>query len=104
MLHSHASNLYTLSRTRITYNIYIYIHLYRGHNDVVWSLTADRYKVFSSGSDSTIKIWDMENLAKGCIRTLEGHTGTVSITRFIIHTCTKVKYHLMIYYTHLHKS
>ena len=81
-----------------------FFYLYRGHRDVVWSLTADKYKVFSSGSDSTIKIWDMENLAKGCIRTLEGHTGTVSITRFIINTGKKVKNHLQIYYTHLHKS
>jgi E3 ubiquitin-protein ligase TRAF7 len=63
----------------LNFLIYIYFHLYRGHNDVVWSLTADRYKVFSSGSDSTIKIWDMENLAKGCIRTLEGHTGSMGM-------------------------
>ena len=53
---------------------------YRGHKDVVWSLAAKRYKVFSSGSDGMIKVWDMENLAKGCIRTMEGHTGTVSLS------------------------
>ncbi|XP_063439554.1 E3 ubiquitin-protein ligase TRAF7-like isoform X3 [Mytilus trossulus] len=49
----------------------------KGHKDIVWCLATKRYKVFSSGSDSTIKVWDMENLAKGCIKTMEGHTGTV---------------------------
>ncbi|XP_071091952.1 E3 ubiquitin-protein ligase TRAF7-like isoform X1 [Haliotis cracherodii] len=49
----------------------------RGHQDVVWCLTAYKGRLYSSGADGQIKVWDLEQLARGCIQTLSGHTATV---------------------------
>ncbi|KAK3610382.1 hypothetical protein CHS0354_008662 [Potamilus streckersoni] len=49
----------------------------RGHQNIVWCLANHRSKLFSSGADSVIKIWDLENLAQGCIKTLKGHNKVV---------------------------
>lgn len=44
----------------------------------MWCLTAYKGRLYSSGADGQIKVWDLEQLARGCIQTLSGHTATVS--------------------------
>ncbi|KAK6185467.1 hypothetical protein SNE40_007693 [Patella caerulea] len=45
----------------------------RGHQDVVWCLTVHHGKLYSAGSDSIIKVWDLDSLAKGCFQNMQGH-------------------------------
>lgn len=49
----------------------------RGHQDVVWCLTAYRGRLYSAGNDMIVKVWDLDHLAKGCIGNYRGHTGRV---------------------------
>ncbi|ESO82888.1 hypothetical protein LOTGIDRAFT_108875 [Lottia gigantea] len=45
----------------------------RGHQEVVWCLTIYHGKLYSAGTDTVIKVWDLDALAKGCIDNLKGH-------------------------------
>ncbi|XP_048755261.2 E3 ubiquitin-protein ligase TRAF7-like isoform X2 [Ostrea edulis] len=49
----------------------------RGHKNVVWCFALYKERLFSSGGDSLVKVWDLDVLTNGCIKTMEGHTGVV---------------------------
>ncbi|KAL8613879.1 hypothetical protein ACOMHN_032869 [Nucella lapillus] len=49
----------------------------RGHQDIVWCLVASRGRLYSAGNDQVIKVWNLDQLAKGCIDNLRGHTDRV---------------------------
>jgi len=51
--------------------------LYRGHQDMVWCMAKYQHKLLTAGKDKTIKVWDLDNLQRGCIKTIQGHTDTV---------------------------
>ena len=52
--------------------------LSRGHANTVWKLTSQAGTLFSADGKGVVKVWDMENLLKGCLHTLEAHTEAVS--------------------------
>lgn len=58
-------------------SVYIFI-IFRGHKNVVWCFALYKERLFSSGGDSLVKVWDLDVLTNGCIKTMEGHTGVVS--------------------------
>lgn len=49
----------------------------RGHKKGVWCLALYKQRLYSSGADNLIKVWDLDVLTNGCIKTMEGHTGVV---------------------------
>ena len=49
----------------------------RGHNEGIWTLTIHKSILFSAGGDNVIKVWELENLVKGCKKTMTGHTEKV---------------------------
>lgn len=49
----------------------------RGHQDIVWCLTAYRGRLYSAGNDTVIKVWNLDQLAKGCVDNFKGHTDRV---------------------------
>lgn len=49
----------------------------RGHQDVVWCMTAYRGRLYSAGSDKLIKVWNVDQLAKGCMDNFAGHTDRI---------------------------
>ncbi|XP_076470506.1 E3 ubiquitin-protein ligase TRAF7-like isoform X2 [Babylonia areolata] len=49
----------------------------RGHQDIVWCLVASRGRLYSAGNDQIIKVWNVDQLAKGCIDNFRGHTDRV---------------------------
>ena len=51
----------------------------RGHKGTIWSLLVHGNWLFSSSSDSTIKVWDIADLRKGCIKTVTAHKDCVSV-------------------------
>lgn len=50
---------------------------YRGHKDVVWSMTTKKGRLFSGSADGIIKVWSLEQLAKGCMDTINAHKGVI---------------------------
>ncbi|XP_072169667.1 uncharacterized protein [Diadema setosum] len=48
-----------------------------GHSSVIHCIAIHGHKVYSSGGDCHIKVWDIEKLSKGCIQIMQGHTDTV---------------------------
>ena len=46
-----------------------------GHTDMVCSIKASSNMVLSGSSDKTVRLWDLRT--GKCVRTMEGHTGTV---------------------------
>ena len=57
--------------------LFYHLFLYRGHQGVVWCMSTKNKKLYTAGSDCMIKVWDLENLSRGCIKTIQGHTGEV---------------------------
>ncbi|XP_071958318.1 uncharacterized protein [Antedon mediterranea] len=49
----------------------------RGHNGAICCLTTKGHKLYSSGADKVIKVWDIETLSKGWMQMFKGHTETV---------------------------
>ncbi|XP_025115134.1 E3 ubiquitin-protein ligase TRAF7-like isoform X2 [Pomacea canaliculata] len=49
----------------------------RGHQDAVWCLCAFRGRLFSAGGDCVIKVWNLDQLAKGCVGSFHGHTDRI---------------------------
>ncbi|XP_062615981.1 E3 ubiquitin-protein ligase TRAF7-like isoform X1 [Saccostrea cucullata] len=49
----------------------------RGHKKEVWCLALYKQRLYSSGGDSLIKVWDLDVVTNGCIKTMEGHSGVV---------------------------
>ncbi|XP_059178051.1 E3 ubiquitin-protein ligase TRAF7-like isoform X2 [Physella acuta] len=49
----------------------------RGHKDVVWCMTTRKGKIFSGDANGIIKVWSLEQLAKGCINNIKAHTGVI---------------------------
>ncbi|XP_033110036.1 E3 ubiquitin-protein ligase TRAF7-like isoform X2 [Anneissia japonica] len=49
----------------------------RGHNGAICCLATKGHKLYSSGADKVIKVWDMETLSKGWMHMFKGHTETV---------------------------
>jgi WD40 repeat protein len=47
-------------------------------------------KLYSTGRDMLIKVWDTEDVTRGCIATLKGHTDVVC---FIIRKPKLLSYH-----------
>ena len=45
---------------------------------MVWCMSTRNKKLYTAGADSMIKVWDLENLSRGCIKTIQGHSGEVS--------------------------
>ena len=60
------------------YFVAITIKHCRGHKDVVWCMATRKKKLFTAGADCTIKVWDLDSLQKGCIKTIQGHSKAVS--------------------------
>ena len=56
-----------------------FLIVYRGHQGVVWCMSTKNKKLYTAGADCMIKVWDLENLSRGCIKTIQGHTGEVCI-------------------------
>ncbi|XP_011670541.1 E3 ubiquitin-protein ligase TRAF7 isoform X2 [Strongylocentrotus purpuratus] len=50
-----------------------------GHSNAINCIAINGHKVYSSGGDFHIKVWDIEKLSKGCIQTMQGHTNTVQV-------------------------
>ncbi|XP_063950908.1 E3 ubiquitin-protein ligase TRAF7-like isoform X1 [Lytechinus pictus] len=48
-----------------------------GHSSAINCIAIHGHKVYSSGGDFHIKVWNIEKLSKGCIQTMQGHTDTV---------------------------
>jgi E3 ubiquitin-protein ligase TRAF7 len=46
---------------------------FRGHKGTIWSLVTYGDKLFSSSSDGTIKVWDIADLRRGCLKTIPAH-------------------------------
>ena len=46
---------------------------------MVWCMATRNKKLYTAGSDNVIKVWDLDNLQRGCIKTIQGHTNAVSI-------------------------
>ena len=44
---------------------------------MVWCMAKYQHKLLTAGKDKTIKVWDLDNLQRGCIKTIQGHTKTV---------------------------
>lgn len=51
----------------------------RGHKKAVWCFALYKQRLYSSGGDNLIKVWDLDVITNGCIKTMEGHTGVVRI-------------------------
>ncbi|GFN89814.1 E3 ubiquitin-protein ligase traf7-like [Plakobranchus ocellatus] len=49
----------------------------RGHKDVVWALSTKKGHLYSAGADGIIKIWSLEQLAKGCVGNITAHKGVI---------------------------
>lgn len=51
---------------------------FRGHHGFVNTLSVWNNKLISGGSDKMLKLWDLDNLTKGCLLTVGGHVDAVS--------------------------
>ncbi|GFR81526.1 E3 ubiquitin-protein ligase TRAF7-like [Elysia marginata] len=49
----------------------------RGHKDVVWAMITRKGHLYSAGADGIIKIWSLEQLAKGCVGNIAAHNGVI---------------------------
>ena len=52
--------------------------LCRGHQGTIWSLVANGGHLYSSSSDGSIKMWDIADFRRGCLRTVSAHKDCVS--------------------------
>ena len=50
----------------------------RGHNGTVWSMAASGDRMYSSCSDGSIKMWDVADMRRGCMKTIVAHSDYVS--------------------------
>ncbi|XP_022110487.1 E3 ubiquitin-protein ligase TRAF7-like isoform X2 [Acanthaster planci] len=50
----------------------------RGHNAAIHCLATRGHRLYSSGLDKVIKVWDVDALSKGCVQNIKGHTDTVN--------------------------
>lgn len=60
-------------------------NLCRGHKNTVFSTVACKQKLYSGGLDGEVKVWNLDRLSLGCIKTLVGHKKTVSNFSFIFY-------------------
>ena len=51
---------------------------HRGHIDVVWCMITRKGCLYSCGADGIVKIWNLEQLAKGCTGNILAHKSMVS--------------------------
>ncbi|XP_071957640.1 E3 ubiquitin-protein ligase TRAF7-like isoform X1 [Antedon mediterranea] len=51
----------------------------RGHAGSVHCLAVKSRNLYSSGDDNVIKVWNIDQLSKGCAKTLKGHKGKVTV-------------------------
>ena len=51
---------------------------FRGHNGTVWSMVASGDRMYSSCSDGSIKMWDVADMRRGCMKTIVAHSDYVS--------------------------
>ena len=65
------------SGTCILANLRVTFDLYRGHKGTIWSLATYGDRLFSSSSDGTIKVWDIADLRRGCLKTIPAHKEAV---------------------------
>lgn len=49
------------------------IGTFRGHKGTIWSLAIYGDRLFSSSSDGTVKVWDVADLRRGCLKTVVAH-------------------------------
>ena len=61
--------------------------LCRGHSNAINCIAVHGHKVYSSGADCHIKVWDIGKLSKGCIQVMQGHTNPVSHEYNSFHVC-----------------
>ncbi|XP_033625479.1 E3 ubiquitin-protein ligase TRAF7-like [Asterias rubens] len=50
----------------------------RGHEGAIHCLATRGHRLYSSGADKLIKVWDIDALSKGCVQNIKGHTDTVN--------------------------
>lgn len=55
----------------------------RGHEEPIFAMTCRGGKLYSTGRDMSIKVWDTEDVTKGCIATLKGHTDVVCLIVYL---------------------
>ena len=79
-IHTH---IHTYIHTYIHTHIHTYIHTYRGHKGTIWSLAIYGDRLFSSSSDGTVKVWDVADLRRGCLKTVVAHKEAVCIYKCI---------------------
>ncbi|KAK2144505.1 hypothetical protein LSH36_750g01001 [Paralvinella palmiformis] len=49
----------------------------RSHQGGVWALKTHKNLLFSAGGDHVIKVWNLEQLERGCKHTMTGHTDKI---------------------------
>ena len=51
---------------------------FRGHKATIWCQAAYGARLYSGSSDGTVKIWDIADLRRGCLKTVPAHKEAVS--------------------------
>ena len=69
-------------RTHTHTHTHTHIHTltHRGHKGTIWSLVSHANKLYSGSSDGTIKLWDLADFRRGCLKTIPAHKDCVSIS------------------------
>ena len=50
----------------------------RGHKATIWCQAAFGAHLYSGSSDGTVKVWDIADLRRGCLKTIPAHKEAVS--------------------------
>ena len=66
-----------LSPSPLSPSLSSYLYSHRGHKGTIWSLVTSGDCLFSGSSDGTIKVWDIADLRRGCLKTVQGHKEAV---------------------------
>jgi len=54
------------------------IGTFKGHKGTVWSMAVYADRLYSGSGDGTIKLWDIADLRRGCLKTVHAHKDCVS--------------------------
>lgn len=49
------------------------IGTFKGHKGTIWSMVTYHNNMYSGSSDGSIKVWDISDLRKGCLKTVAAH-------------------------------
>ena len=51
----------------------------RGHKATIWCQAASGSRLYSGSSDGTVKVWDIVDLRRGCLKTVPAHKEAVCL-------------------------